>query len=196
MCIILLNNLALSYRPSRSFGELMISLFHFNLYRRIKGICGLTREIVVGLFANLDGREMRRTEYVERGLKAEHPRASSSDDVEGFISPLHEMLGPVFDLKNFHDESRKILNEFTKRINPQLPFYYWIGSKERFRDFDLPSFNQPSGPGVAERLDKVKLSRRGDPGVFVANRASLPQKGKLTCRAIFDKAPIALPPIR
>ena len=45
------------------------------------------------------------------------------------------------------------------------------GKKEQYRDFDLPSFNEPTGEGVTERLDKVKLSRRGDPGVFVANRA-------------------------
>jgi hypothetical protein len=129
-------------------------------------------------------------------MKPEHPRASSSDDVEGFIALLHEMLGPVFDLKQFYDESRKIMNEYAKRINPQLPFFYWTGKKERYRDFDLPSFNEPTGEGVTERLDKVKLSRRGDPGVFVANRASLPQKGQLTCRATFHKTPVALPPIQ
>jgi hypothetical protein len=58
----------------------------------------------------------------------------------------------------------------------------------------LPSFNEPSGPGVVERLDKVNFSRRGDPGVFVANRATLPQRGKLTVRAQFHRAPVALPP--
>ena len=52
----------------------------------------------------------------------------------------------------------------------------------------------PSGEGVPERLDKVRLSKRGDPGVFVGNRASLPQKGDLTARAKFHKAPVELPP--
>ncbi len=57
------------------------------------------------------------------------------------------------------------------------------GVKERYTEFELPSFNEPSGHGKTERLDKVKLSQGADPGVFVANRASLPQKGQLTARA-------------
>jgi hypothetical protein len=44
--------------------------------RRIKGICGLTQEIVIGLVANLKSREQRRVEYEDRGLSPEHPWAS------------------------------------------------------------------------------------------------------------------------
>ena len=29
------------------------------------------------------------------------------------------------------------------------------------------------------RLDRVRISRRADPGVFVANRAAIPQRGQL-----------------
>ena len=154
----------------------------------------MTREIVVGLVANLESREIRRQEYEERCLPPEHPRASSSDDCECLFSLIHEMLGNIFDLKEFHDCQPKILNEFTKRINPDLKFYYWTGVKERYREFELPSFNEPSGDGVLERLDRIHISKRGDPGIFVANRASLPQKGELTARAKFHKAPVELPP--
>lgn len=160
----------------------------------MKGICGLTREVVVGLVANLESRHLRQMEYVSRGLQPEHPRSSSTDDVESFIALLHEMLGSIFDAKQFYSEMPKILNEFKKRIDTELPYFYWTGSKTRYKDFDLPSFNAPSGPGLIERLDQVHLSRRGDPGVFVANRASLPQKGQLTARAKFHRAPVALPP--
>ena len=76
-----------------------------------------------------------------------------------------------------------------------MKFYYWSGAKERYTDFDLPSFNQPSKGKDKERLDKVNLSRRGDPGVFVANRASLPQRGQLTARAKFHREPVELPPV-
>ena len=163
--------------------------------RPVKGICGLTREVVVGLVANLESRHLRRIENAQRGLQPEHPRSSSTDDVEGFISLLHEMLGPIFDIKQFYSEQPKILNEFKKRIDSDLGFFYWTGAKTRYNDSELPSFNEPSGPGLVERLDKVQLSRRGDPGVFVGNRASLPQKGQLTVRAKFHRAPIALPPL-
>ena len=87
----------------------------------------------------------------------------------------------------------KILNEFTKRINPDLKFYYWTGVKERYREFELPSFNELSGDGVLERLDKIPISKQGNPGIFVANRASLLQK-ELTARVKFHKAPVELPP--
>ena len=92
------------------------------------------------------------------------------------------------------DAQAKILNEFSKRIDPDLKFYYWTGAKHRYNEFDLPSFNRPTKEGAIERLDKVRLSRRGDPGIFVANRASLPQKGQLTARAQFHRAPVELPP--
>jgi hypothetical protein len=139
----------------------------FHLCRPIKGVCWFTREAIVGLLANLETREQRRQEYSLRDLPPEHPRASLTDDVEGFIALLHEMLGNNFDFKQFYDE---------------------------FRQFELPSFNEPSACGL-ERLDMVKVSRRGDPGIFVANRASLPQRNKLTVRASFHKTPMALPPI-
>ena len=44
-----------------------------------------------------------------------------------------------FDLKQFYDECPKILNEFKKRIDPDLPFFYWAGAKQRYTEFDLPS---------------------------------------------------------
>ena len=167
-------------------------MYFFN--RGIKGICGLTNETVVGLVANLESRELRHLEYESRELPPEHPRASAMDDVEGMIGLMHDMLGNIFDVKQFLEAQLKILNEFSKRIDPDLRYYYWTGAKERYSEFALPSFNKPSGDGIAERLDNVRLSRRGDPGVFVANRASLPQKGQLTACAEFHTDPIALPP--
>ena len=86
------------------------------------------------------------------------------------------------------------MNEFNKRIDPDLPFYYWTGIHERFHLKALPSFNEPSQPGI-ERLDRVVISRRADPGVFVANRANLPQRSSLTVRAQFHAASETLPPM-
>lgn len=91
--------------------------------RPIKGICGLTPEAVVCLVANLESRELRRVEYNQRGLPFEHPRASATDDVEGIIATMHKMVGEAFDVKQFTDEQPKILNEFNKRIDPDLSFF-------------------------------------------------------------------------
>ena len=98
-------------------------------------------------------------EYEARCLPPEHPRASSSDDCECMFSLMHEMLGDIFDMKQFHDCQAKIFSEFAKRCDPNLKFYYWTGAKERFRDFDQPSFNTPSGEGVQKGLTKYGYQR-------------------------------------
>lgn len=87
------------------------------------------------------------------------------------------------------------MNEFNKRIDPDLPFYYWTGVNEHFHLKALPSFNDPSPAGI-ERLDRVIISRRADAGVFVANRAFLPQRGSLTVRVTctFHAVTETLPP--
>ena len=87
---------------------------------------------MIGLIANLDSREIRRVEYQARGLLFEHPRASGTDDVEGMIGLMHDMLGDVFNMRQFIDAQPKILNEFAKKINPECPFYYWTGAKEHY----------------------------------------------------------------
>ena len=119
--------------------------------RPVKGICGLTREVVIGLVANLESRSLRRVENLQRGIQPEHPRSSSTDDVEGFISLLHEMLGPIFDIKQFNSQQPKILNEFRKRIDGDLGFFYSTGAKTRYNDAELPSFEA--------RRTRVHLSR-------------------------------------
>ena len=90
---------------------------------------GLTRETVVGFIANLTSLELYREEYILRGLPPEHPRSGTSDDVECFISVLHEMLRDIFDLKDFYASFPKIMNEFYKRISRDTRFYYWTGRK-------------------------------------------------------------------
>ena len=116
-----------------------------DILRPIKGIQGLTREIVVALFANCESLELRREEYRDRGLFPEYPRASSTDDVEGLIALQHDQLRDVFYHKAFLSQQPKILNECIKKIDPDLPFYYWTGHRHRYSDDPLTSFNEPSG---------------------------------------------------
>jgi hypothetical protein len=123
------------------------------------------------------------------GLEPEHPRAGSSDDVEGIFALPYGMLGSIFDEKAFP----KVINEYTKQCDPHLPFYHYTGSNDRINDGKMASFNVPSASGV-EWLDRVRISRRADPGVFVANRAVIPQHGKLTIRAAQFKPAESLPP--
>ena len=75
-------------------------------------------------------KEFRQQYGVEKGLLPEHPRAGSTDDVEGIFSFLHGLLGPIFDEKAFHDVFPKVISEYTKKINviltSDLPFYYLL----------------------------------------------------------------------
>ena len=118
---------------------------------------------------------------------------NTKDDFEGFFATLHLLLGLIFDHKTFLDNYRKIKQEFVKRGDLELPFFYWTGVNERFNVGPLASFNEPSD-GKPERLDQVRISRRADSGVFVANRASIPLKNTATVRAQFHAEPERLPP--
>lgn len=106
---------------------------------------------------------------------------------------LHELLGLIFDEKAFHDAFPKVMLEYTKKCDPDLPFYHYTGGNERYNPGCLPSFNRPSGSRL-ERLDRVIISRRSDPGVFMYDRASIPQTGQLTARAAHFKPAECLPP--
>lgn len=158
--------------------------------RPIKGICGFTQETVVGLVANLESRELRHVEYQKRGLPPEHPRASATDDVEGIIALKHD----IFDVKQFLDAQPKILSEFKKQIDLDLEFFFTgqglMNGTETLNFLPLMNHREKG----SQRPDRICLSRRGDPGVFVANRASLPHRGQFTVRAHFHRTPVELPP--
>ena len=79
-------------------------IYNIIVFRRIKGIQGLTREIIIGLTTNIESQELRRCEYQTRDLVPEHPRASSTDDVEGLVGMLHDMFGPVFSSGRYDTE--------------------------------------------------------------------------------------------
>ena len=50
----------------------------------------------------------------ERGHSEEHPRASTTDDVECFFSMMRDLLGSSFQLTTVMQEWRKICVEFDK----------------------------------------------------------------------------------
>jgi len=47
-------------------------------------------------------------------------------------------MGSNFDLKEFFDEFPKVMSEFEKRIDPDLPFFYWTVHQTCYRVFDYP----------------------------------------------------------
>jgi hypothetical protein len=57
----------------------------------------------------------------------------------------------------------------------------------------IASFNVPLNTGE-ECLDRVRICWRADPGVFVDNRAVIPQHGQLSVRTAHFKPAESLPP--
>ena len=60
---------------------------------------GFSRETLIAVAANIESREWRRQYSVDNNLPMEHPRASSTDDVECFFSVLRDTVGKDFTLK-------------------------------------------------------------------------------------------------
>lgn len=69
---------------------------YISFYRDITCIRGFTRETLSALLVDIESREWRRNYNSSHGLPPEHPRASTSDDVECFFSILREMVGKDF----------------------------------------------------------------------------------------------------
>ena len=149
-------------------------------------MCGFTREVLTALIANIETREWRRRQDAQY---PEHPRASSTDDVECFFSVMRDLVGANFTLKQAQFAWRKVCVEFRKRINVDLPFYYFTASHDRFYEGPREPFNQPA------KKKHTKRTPRGEQIVSIASgRATLPVRGTLTIRPQFHKHPISLPP--
>ena len=77
----------------------------------------------MALITNIEGREWHRREVTNQGLKSEHPRASTTDDVEYFFSMMRDSIGQNFNTKQVKFGIRKVYAEFTKRLDPDLPYF-------------------------------------------------------------------------
>ena len=67
--------------------------------RGTDSIQGFTRETLIALTTNIESREARRRCISCLNLHIEHPRSSTTDDVECFFSVLRDMIGRDFTLK-------------------------------------------------------------------------------------------------
>jgi hypothetical protein len=154
--------------------------------RPINNILGFSRETVVALTTNIEGRESGR--HMNKLGKAENPRSSTTDDVECFFSMMRDAIGQNFTTKQVQFGFR---NEFEKRLDPHLPFYYHTSSHTRYSEGPLPDFNLPS---KRQKRKNKRLPRREVPTAFSVRRATLPVHASLSVRAEFHNRPVDLPP--
>ena len=110
-----------------------------------------SKETLVAVIANIEGREWHRRQCTNKNRPLEHPRASSTDDVECFFSLMRDSIGRNFTIKEAKFGMRKIVGEFSKRADPELPFYYHTSSHTRYYEGPQPEFDK-----APERKTKEK----------------------------------------
>ena len=80
--------------------------------------------------------------------------------------------------------------EFIKRMDPDLPFYYHTSTHTRFYKDQLPAFDV-----VPAAKKKEKRAPRRELIGNLERRVSLPARGTLSVRASFHNLPVELPPV-
>ena len=65
-------------------------------------IRGLTRECLIALIADIETRNYRQEFNSRHGIPPEHPRSSTTDDIECFFSVLRDVVGKDFTLKQVY----------------------------------------------------------------------------------------------
>ena len=136
------------------------------------------------------GQEFRREFLSRESSPPEHPRASSTDDVECFFSVMRDMLGSDFALKPVLYMWRCLCMEFSKRVGPDLPFYYYTSAHGRFFEGPRPSFNAPPQHPRREKRPRQREMIAGQaPG-----RTTLPTPGSRSVRLTYHNVPVNMPP--
>ena len=153
-------------------------------------VLGFSRETLIAVTTNIEGREHLRRQRVNSSSPLENPRASSTDDVECFFSMMRDTIGQNFTTKEVKFGMRKILSQFSKRIDPDLPFYYYTSAHSRYHEGPHPDFDQPPVKPPKEK----RIPRREQPAVFGPRRATMPVHGSLAVRPKFHNVPLELPP--
>ena len=78
--------------------------------------------------------------------------------------------------------------EFMKRLDPDLPFYYYTSAHSRFYEGETPDFSVPSSkPRKLRRAPQREL-------LGTSHQVTFSVRGASSIRASFHNLPIDLPP--
>ena len=78
----------------------------------------------MALTTTIESREWMRRKYAMEGRPPEHPRASSTDDVECFFSQLRSMIGSHFTVKEVKYEQSTSYRSMNKKSKQQSGGFY------------------------------------------------------------------------
>ena len=156
--------------------SLYFHVYYFSFFcKSVKGVLGFTREIVIALSTNIESREWRRRE-LER--EPEHPTGSTTDNVECMFSVMRDLSGSHFTLRTAKYNWRKLCSELSKRLNPDLPFFYHTSSHDRFCEGDRLSFDVPGK--YCRNPRELRTRRREQLSQLVYGRVTLSTPGART----------------
>lgn len=148
---------------------------------------GTMRETLIALTTTIESREWVRRRNRAMNLPPEHPRSSTTDDVECFFSILRNMIGMHFTVKDVRFAWRKVCIELRKRIGT-FPFTTMCPNMSvSLREIDPPlrCLNNPR---------HQPIRKKDQPGQLVPSRTSLVQSGQRSIRRTYFNIPIELPP--
>ena len=144
---------------------------------------------MIAITTNIEGCEHLRREQINGSYPLEHPRSSSTDDVECFFSMMRDTIGQNFTTKEVKFGMHKIISQFSEHIDPDLPFYYYTSAHSRYYEGSHPDFDKPP---VKQPKEK-RIPRREQPAAFGPRRATMPVRGTLAVRPKFHNVPLELP---
>ena len=106
--------------------------FHARIHRPLAKVRGFTRETLIGVTADIETRLWRHSFNTANQIPPEHPRSSTTDDVECFFSVLRDCVGKNFKLKqvgflihylNIHCEELHVIYLFYRRYVRSPPIF-------------------------------------------------------------------------
>lgn len=81
--------------------------YFLHIFSPLDDVRGFSRETLVEVTTNIESQELRRNQNAALGY-AEHPRASTTDDVECFFSMCHRYMGETFTTRDLKYRFKKI----------------------------------------------------------------------------------------
>ena len=103
---------------------------------------------------------------------------------------MRDSIGQNFTVKEAKFGMRKIVGEFSKRADSELPFYYYTSSHTRYYEGPHPEFYKAPERKIKEK----RMPRSEQPSAFVPWRATMSVRGTLSVRPTFHNLPLELPP--
>ena len=83
---------------------------------------------------------------------------------------------------------RKACTEFSKRLDPELPFYYHTSHHQRFYEGEMLDFSHPV------KKKQRRVARRELVTDGIGGRLSMVQRGAGSIRTQYYNVPVELPP--